>query len=191
MALPIIADTWRAAINWFNLGGQIAENVIHILAPGKTSSQVATALDTDIDPNMFLSVQVNAEAPTVSLTKLDGASATIDFPLTNWVGTAAGDWVPDVSALLTLETGVRGRSFRGRIYLPFTAENRVTDGLWTDPTNYPAQAAAWAEWMVDMSATGFDLVVASYKLAEATVIGAIVGHDAFATQRRRQGRLHP
>jgi hypothetical protein len=189
--LPVITDVFRCAINWQSTGGsgaQTAENVIHILAAGKTAAQVGAAIDGDTDPNMFLSMSSAVSAPSVSITPLDGTSATLDFPLTTWVGTAAGDFVPAVSQLLSLQTAVRGRSHRGRIYVPFTTENRVSQGFATDPTNPPAQAAAWLEWAADILVGGFTLVVASYKLRTAAAVTNIIGRQASATQRRRQER---
>lgn len=189
--LPVIADVFRVAIDWVGGSGQTAENVIHIKAPGKTAAQVVTAIDSDTDANMFLSVASAATAPHCSVTPLDGSSATFSGVLANWNGTAAGDYTPALAAIITLETAKRGRSYRGRIYLPFTAENRCTNGEWSDLTNPPAQAAAWAEWSTDIAVGGFTHVVASYRHATAEAVVNYVSHIAFATQRRRQGRLNP
>jgi hypothetical protein len=190
--LPVITDVFRCAIDWSSAAGfspTTAENVIHIKASGKTAAQVAAALDGDTDPNMFLSIASSASAPTVTITPLDGTSATVQFPLTTWLGTAAGEFVPAVAAVLSLYTGVRGRSHRGRIFLPFTAENRMANGFFSDPTNPPAMAAAWLEWAQDLLVGGFLLSVASYKLHTSDTVTSIIGRQAFATQRRRQERL--
>lgn len=188
-ALPIIADVFRCAINWNNGSGQLAENVIHVRAPGKTPTQVATAIDTHTAPNMFLSVANIALAPNVDVTPLDGSTATSRHALAHWLGTAAGEPIPQVAAIVTFHTALRGRSHRGRLYLPFTSENRVGGGLWTDPANPPAASLAWANWIAGNVVDGFHLVVASYLHSTSQDVTDATVQNYLATQRRRQERV--
>jgi hypothetical protein len=196
-ALPSIANTFRCAFRWSDTSGQNAVNVIHITtsAAGRTPLQVFTALDANVDTNMWGFQSTNAAVDSIDITPLDGVSATNSF-LTGrpgkWTGQSGGtDYTPAVSALIKLQTVHRGRSHRGRIFLPFVVEGMVTRGV-LDAGVVASVGAAWSDYADDLVAdatTPCSIVVASYKLASADVAHVVSCESVAGTQRRRQGRL--
>jgi hypothetical protein len=89
-----------------------------------------------------------------------------------------------------LQTGLRGRSFRGRVYRPFAAEETCSDGF-LDPANVLLLQTAWENFIASLAADAYSdtLVVASYKLATKDPVVNVVAEHALGTQRRRQTRL--
>lgn len=189
--LPVIANVYRVACNWSNdANSQIAENVIHVLAPDSTDEAVGTQLDSNATGTMFEPMANNVGCQTFSITKLDGTSATYNYTLgeDNWIGGTAGDFSPASSCVVAFATGERGRSKRGRVYLPFIAEAAITDGSMTAGLDTTV-SEAWAAFQDALSDVSMTLVVASYKLVEATAITGFSVKSAIGTQRRRQTRV--
>ena len=189
--LPVIPNTFRVALNWADAGGQTATNVIHILAAGKTSADVAESLDDQAATGLWESAVTSAGVIEYAITPLDGTTATTHYtPATpaSWKGSQSGDFSPAVAAIVKFGTGARGRSNRGRLYIPFTAESaQVNGGL--DGTIQAAMQSQWGTWEAAMAADGFQHVVASYKLAHENAVTNWQVETFLATQRRRQGRL--
>ena len=192
--LPVIPNVFRCAFNWVNTG-QIAVNVIHILdnTAAATASDIMNALDTTVTANMWGPVVPSASINDVGITPLDGIHATAHYgPLTpaHWTGQNGTDWVPQVAVVMKEGTGLRGRSHRGRIYLPFVAEVQIANGM-LDATSAGLMSTHWESWRTALnSATpSCTLVVASYKLHTAAAVESILCEQPLATQRRRQGRL--
>jgi hypothetical protein len=194
-ALPVIADTFRIAMHWTDGAGQNAVNVIHTKsAASAVASDVMELLDDTVTSNMWPSVATGCHVDDVAITPLDGTSATAHFsPGTpgNWTGGAgSAEYEPQISVIVKLTTLHRGRSFRGRVYLPFTAESVVSKGA-VDPTIAGDITTAWQTFVGALESdptTSSSLVVASYKLAVATDVISVLGEAEAATQRRRQGR---
>lgn len=195
-ALPVIADTYRVALNWLSSTGQIAANVIHIRtrASGHTAGDVMENLDDNAGSNLWLSCSSSAVVKDVAITPLDGSSATVHFSPASpgaWTGGQAGDFSPATSAIVKLTTSLRGRSHRGRIFLPFTGESVMSDGV-LDSTTAASMNTEWTAFAGVIGAdadTPMDIVVASYKLAQANIVDFFNVEGLLATQRRRQGRL--
>src|SRR3954471_17993449 len=98
MPLPVIANTWRCAINW-SLGSapNVAENVIHVRGPGLDAGTIAGVLDAAVTGGTgfpFDCISDQVHAPLVTITPLDGSGASNDEPLTHWAGINASDGVP-------------------------------------------------------------------------------------------------
>jgi hypothetical protein len=188
--LPVIANTWRCAVKWSEAGGQTAVNVIHVKGAGLNWGIIAAAFSAEAEAGMFDPVSSSASATTMDITPLDGTGATITEALTGWVGNGDPDWIPAVSGLVKLSTAKRGRSYRGRIFLPFYSETAQENGSvlgdWIG-----ADSGKWSEFNNDLFAGGtpLQLCVASYKHATSEVVTAITQEPVLATQRRRQGRL--
>jgi hypothetical protein len=126
------------------------------------------------------------------ITPLDGVSATKTYtPVTpsHWQGATGGDVSPQTAGILKFTTANRGRSHRGRMFMPFPAESQTAFGQYVDGT--PTTAAnAWNIFAAAMLANSpsFVLVVASYKLESAQVVTGIHGELSTGTQRRRNTR---
>lgn len=194
--LPVIANVTRCALNWTHSDGQIATNVIHILGPGGgyTDAQLRAGLDAAMDAAQWGSASVNATVSDLALTPLDGSSATTHSPPatpSKWTGGNPDPFSPATAVIVKLQTGFRGRSKRGRIFVPFTSTTVLTDGA-VESATATNMATAWQDFQDDLNAgtPSFTMVVASYKLAsEEVVIPPISVELVAATQRRRQGRL--
>lgn len=188
--LPIIADTFRVAVNWNSDSGQIAENVMHIRGAGKSAAEVGAELNAAATQTMFAPMVTTAGANTATITPLDGSSATLEYELDlpPFIGTTDGDFLPACAVIFTLYTALRGRSYRGRLFLPFVGEAAVDDGALVTPSASDL-VDPWATFVTTLIGDGFALVVASYKLALATDVTHVVPQNFLGTQRRRQTRL--
>jgi len=190
-ALPVIANTYRVALSWELGGGQTAANVIHILKAASTAAAVMAQLDAAATQAMWFGVSSNASVNKLTCTPLDGISASqiLGVSGAKWSGNSAGaECYPGASPLVSLRTAGRGRSRRGRIYLPFGAEASQADGELSGGVVTSGQTA-WDTWLATMIAATFQPVVASYKLALAFPVLNVSCETPLATQRRRQGRL--
>lgn len=194
--LPIIANTFRVSLDWTNGAGQIAENVIHIRthAAGPDASAIFELLQDTVTSNMWASVGSGGAIQQVDIIPLDGVTATESFATGGagiWAGGGVGEVLPAVAAMVKLGTGLRGRSHRGRVFVPFTSEAGVTAGILNAGTAALMQTD-WTAFLLALSAdatTPSDLVVASYKLSSAAAVTGLLVESALGTQRRRQGRL--
>jgi len=95
--------------------------------------------------------------------------------------------IPQVSALVKLTTNERGRSKRGRIFLPWVNEGIADQGTLTS-TRQTAMQSAWNTFISDMSTNNCPVVVASYKLASSAIVQTLFVESLLATQRLRQPR---
>jgi hypothetical protein len=149
------------------------------------------ALDDAVTSALWNTVSSNAHVDHVSITPLDGTSATASFtPVVPaaWVGGRAGDTIPNMATIVKLTTGLRGRDRRGRMYLPFLPEGSQADGTITD-VNLAAMQTAWTALLGTLTADNWALVVASYKLSHDAPVLSVLCESVAGTQRRRQSRL--
>lgn len=192
-ALPIIADTYRVAFQWVGQSGQSAISVLHFHKTGGTAAGVASDIDTNIAANMWTHTNTNTKVTALHVTPLDGSSSTFVLGVTGskWAGTSgAADTSPASAVVVSLRTALRGRSNRGRIFLPFCTENVISDGSLLS-ANVAIGQAAWNSFLAAMVSPAAQLVVASYKLAQQHAVTSILYEQALGTQRRRQERLRP
>lgn len=189
MPLPVIADTYRVALNWTGPSGTHAVNVIHLLKSGTTAASIASTMDANVTTNMWNNVSASAQVTSLQVTPLDGSSATYVLNTTGakWTGPNVGtDFAPAVANVISLRSNFRGRSKRGRVYMPYQAEAGMSNGV---NGNTALSQTAWNNWLAAMIAAGAQPVIASYKLASQVPITAIIVESVLGTQRRRQSRL--
>ena len=189
--LPTIANVFRVALNWRNsLPGQQAENVIHVHSTLSDAAAVADVVDGAIPVNLFVTTTSIAAPATYSVTPLDGHSATVDSPVSNphAAGLGSTEYIPGMAAVVSLYTGERGRSYRGRVFLPWVAENMQANGI-LDGTHRAQLEFAWNTFIAELIASDTPLVVASYKLATATNVTSAIVQGGAGTIRRRQERV--
>lgn len=189
MPLPVIANTYRVALDWV-LGSSIATNVMHFTAVGSSAGAVAASVNTNVTAAMWGFVSLSAQVQQMAVTPLDGSTATLIFPTSGakWTGSQGGDWSPASCGIVSLRTNLRGRSHRGRLYIPFVAEAAMTNGALV-AGQQSAAGLAWTNFLTAMSAASVPLQVASYKLVLVTPCTATIVELALGTQRRRQSRL--
>ena len=189
--LPVIAGVFRVAFNWANdAPGQIAENVMHFRSPTLTAAGVGAALIESVVRDQWTPVVHTSGVNTLVITKLDGSSATFDQSIStiNFTGLGGTEWIPAVAPIVSFATGLRGRSYRGRIYLPFCDEAAVADGQLVGTIASDLQTA-WEEFGAACYSNGLTHVVASYVHATAAEVQSYACQAAVGTMRRRQTRV--
>lgn len=189
-ALPVIADVYRVALNWTD-SGQSAVNVMHILRSGATASVIAASVDANVTTAMWGTVVNGASVNHLVVTPLDGAGASYTLNTTGakWTGSGGvADPCVQCAVMIKLSTTLRGRSNRGRLYLPFTSEAVSGGGVIAAGTQTTVQNA-WNAFLTAMVAAGSQPVVASYLHATQHPVSAYTVELAMGTQRRRQSRL--
>jgi hypothetical protein len=211
--LPIITGVTRVAFNWtLTPAGQTAANVMHFSQTTVSQSALLGLLNTNVTAAMWQGVSSTAKVATLTMTTLDGTSATITYATTGagWqAGGGTGDFSPATACIVSLATNQRGRRARGRLYLPFQTESSISSGTVTGAVT-PAQTA-WTTFLSNMTSGGAPLVVASYGHGyhkhkntdgsitltpvtwppQALPVVAATVETQLATQRRRQTRIRP
>jgi uncharacterized protein YfiM (DUF2279 family) len=170
-------------------------NVIHILDKTGTAiaSDIAVEMDAAADASLWNEVVPSASVTDIAVTPLDGVTATSHYvPATpgNWVGQNGADFAPAAAQVIKLGTGLRGRSHRGRVFVPFQNQLAYTDGLLSSGTA-AARSTSWQDFNDDMAGGAHNLAItiASYKLATQQPVVSFNCELPLGTQRRRQGRL--
>lgn len=190
-ALPIIANVFRVAFNWANdVDGQISENVMHFRGPGLVAVDLGPIIQAALQVHQWAPLPTTWGLDTLSVTALDGGSATVTYSLTGGhvEGESTGDWSPASAAVVSLTTDQRGRSYRGRIFLGPCAESAINDGRLVLPL--PAEmVTAWEAFNAAAIADGLSHGVASYKHATFNEVLTYAVQAGIGTQRRRQTRV--
>ncbi len=199
MPLPIIAGTVRAAVRGTQSNGKPWVNVWHLRkigAPPVTAADIA-AWDAQfvkfyIGPaagggNFWLGrMGLGGSLQDITYTPLDGTSpSTVVSHAAATSGGAAA--VPgEVAFVLTLRTQIRGRRYRGRIYLAGLDKALLNnDGTATAATISNATLQIVGVQAL-LTPAGAQLVVASYRYALATDITQYTMDGRGDMQRRRK-----
>ena len=187
--LPVIANIHRCAILIEDPTAQRAVNVLHIRGTGLTAEQVADNLDAALDGNMYGAMSSTCHLRLLTVTPLDGVSASFSKVIDHAGAGPDVGFIPQVAALVKLQTALRGREHRGRVFMPFTSEGSVANGQVAVLVVASIQSA-WDDFVADLTlgASECHLVVASYKLASAEDVTTVLAEHQTATQRRRQER---
>lgn len=193
MPLPEIEDVYRCAFTWTNPASpSYAVNVLHVRCPLGVEEDVFDAIDDGVQLHQFETVINDWSVTDLTITRLDGGSASKQFEPTNWQGESdsATGAIINAPVIIKMQTGLRGPANRGRIYLPFTAEPAQLDGKLS--AGVAAEVTtAWADWMAAMEADspGVVLGVASYAHETFNPVTNILCENELGTMRRRQQRL--
>lgn len=190
--LPIITSTWRVAFNWFDSTTAVtAENVMHFREGSTGVLALSAAIDSHVTAGMWQQTTANQVIQSLDLTPLDGSGLTQHFITGSGVkysgDLSGGDYIPQGCMLVKNLTGVRGRSHRGRVYLPWVAESVQSNGTLT-AANVASCTTAWNTFLAAMRADEWAPVVASYTLGTAEDTIAFTVEPKMATQRRRMHR---
>ena len=176
------------------------ENVLHFFTD---ESPITSSLLVDLNSNLALAWQTSVmpflsnqyvmkEIYTVDLSVAAGAVAT-DTTLAGATGDLSANPLPgNVCFCVSLRTGIRGRSFRGRIYLSGLTEPDVTNNL-VDGALVLNYVSGLDDLRTSMLGAGFPWVVVSRisggvprVSGVVTTISAVVAVDnRVDTQRRR------
>jgi hypothetical protein len=101
--------------------------------------------------------------------------------------------LPNNAALVVTQyTDQRGRSFRGRNYIPGLPQSDLEDPSHVTPTQAADWAAVWADLFSTMTTGGYTPVVTSYSFnkvprttAVSTPISSVAANNELDSQRRR------
>jgi hypothetical protein len=209
--LPTINGIHRVAFSWrASASGPYAANVMHFYNASMDPDGLKTALDANVTTAMWAGCNNNVTCYQLTITPLDGTSATRLYTVSGskWTGTGTASGIePAASVVVSLKTANRGRRYRGRVYLPFPDEALVGDGSLTAATT--TAQAAWDAFRTAMATASFPLHIASYGrsyhktggkgqpivltpvswTAFSTAVTSITVEKVLGTQRRRQTRL--
>lgn len=192
--LPTIPNTHRVAFNWANADNPTwrATNVMHFSKSGGNPADLVTKIDSHVTATMWGQTSSSASVSNLVVTPLDGSSVSFPFNTgspAKWKGTLSSfNYVPQVACVVKELTGKRGRSYRGRVYLPWVLEDTQLAGLLTASIQGTMQTA-WLAFFSAMTADSWDWVVASYKLSTSEKIVAIAVEQNLGTVRKRWRRI--
>jgi hypothetical protein len=124
---------------------------------------------------------------------LDGTSSTVSYTTASAGsagGNASGSDMPEaIAQIIKWQTGTRGRSHRGRSYLPGVRSNLLNDPRTNalTPTAVANLATYGLDFLNDLAALGHpqSMAILSIKLGIATQVHYAVGNPNAGIQRRR------
>jgi hypothetical protein len=168
MALPVIAGVARASLAGQVAGGGRWSNTWHArrIDLGDPTAVSVALLEADLVAFYATAILSNCHTGTtldaVDITPLDGSSGAFHTTLAI-DGSGSGDSLPpEVSCVITIRTGARGRRSRGRVYLPaFVIGALSPTGQLGTATNVGIQAVI-TTLAAAVLVSGWELGVASY-----------------------------
>jgi hypothetical protein len=195
---PEINNTYRVLLN-FKIGGAFLGQT-HLdfkFSPNPTwgptfaSDLVNEIGDILLANNVDDALGTTVTIPTWTVQNFDDPTqADIDVS-SDFVGGEASNPLPsNVSAIVSLKTGLRGRSFRGRAYWPGYTEASSVENTF-NATSQANLQAVYDELVggVDVGIPVGKLCVISIKTASSHDVTAAIAEGTWATQRRRLGRF--
>jgi hypothetical protein len=186
MPLPAITNGYYAQIRSVLHSSQFAEVTMCFVASSTTSADLGQLIGDTWHDEVMGNLSADYFLTSVLVTKLDTVSAGVDtgFAIAGGDGNGA---LPDQVALgVTLQTGLAGRSRRGRWYIPGIPNNQV-DG---DPSLFKSTYVATMQGNVDsfmsaMATGGAELQVLSRAIPDAQPVTSLLVRRQIRTQRRR------
>lgn len=194
MPLPVVTDTWLVRLLFTGSPLQRTATV-NLHFRDTVGTQTAADLFADLDAsalaNMWNLVSSNVGVTGVSVTKLDGTSASVGFGIAafpaKWTGSGGADAVLGGAAVVSLKSALRGPKWRNRVYLPAIAEASQSDGTF-DATKVANSTVAWAAFAASMLAAGWESVVVSPTEELAVTTTSLQVRPFVRSQRRRNRR---
>ena len=194
MALPVIDHVYRCTVNQTS-GAFPMANVFHVFNSSDPDPlDVAAAVGQAwADSGNIAAVQDTGVLYTTSdVIPLDGATASASWNFSlggNINGDHTGGPVPpQVAMTISIQTALRGRSHRGRLYLgglsdPYFDESTLQ---WSDDAVSETQTH-WDNFISDLAGGSPNLFfgVASYVLADFNIMTSSNTNHALGTQRMR------
>ena len=161
---------------------------MHIHAPSLGPDDVWAAIDANVTLDMWGFTNQNSVVDQVTIQALNGSSiASVYTPAgAKWAGAqgTTNQTIPQAAAIIKLVTLTRGRSYRGRLYIPWVCENMQSGGALDASTVADCQAN-WQDFVADLIDASMELCVASYKLSIQTTVVSTICEPWTGTQRHR------
>jgi hypothetical protein len=195
--LPVIANTYRFTLPWLDsthVVGVQPVNVLHFRATSGTVSSISGVVETALNAHgslMFDVIYTGLSLQSMEVLPLDGSSATFVAAVSpSVVGGGSGGVVPNCATVVSLHTGQRGSRGRGRVYVGPMGETQIDNGT-VVATSQANMLSAWGSFVndINVASPSVQLVVASYKYADAHDVTNIRIDKVLGTQRRRQNQL--
>lgn len=181
------------------IAGQTTNNVMHFRSVDTTPDMIAAlgplVRDWFVDNPMRLNCDGHMSWSKVHVNPLESSVLPYDISFSMvGVGGPSTNFLPFVTAVFQLQTGVAGRRGRGRIYAPGFGQGQFNNGLWDDSAmvRLNAVAAALQAFWVDVSGPnykgqGWDMVVCPRGDPSSPLgLSAVVARTMVGSQRRRQ-----
>jgi len=179
--------------------GQTFVNVLHFKkTSGSIDAAAITALNTELTKlyggaaysggavPMLNNCPAATQTLDVTYTPLDGSSASTVLALAA-TGSGTTDLLPgETCPIITLRTAIRGRSYRGRVYLPAQHDTSQTSSGGVATGVIVAYNLQLAGFLAALTGINWQWVVASYLLSQATPVTAALLRNYYAAQRRRR-----
>jgi hypothetical protein len=198
-ALPTIPHVVRTSVQGTLTNGQQWANVMHhnFTGGGWPAASDITALHAKVvrlysgsiytsGITLFLQCKNNVTLDRIVYTPLDGTAASTTTDV-NATATETTDSLPVETALgITIRTGFRGRSYRGRMFLPAWCENqngsdgRLPSGTATQLVN------EFTGYQTDLGTANWTFGVASYRLVLFNSMTSVTVHREWHVIRRRR-----
>ena len=186
--LPIIADTYLWTVN-YKIGTAPFANVLCISKPSSSAAIVnGNMWSVWTATNSMVSLQSNTvDYQNSYCLPLNGSGLADIAVRTGTHGSVSSPAVtPQTCAIFTFRTGLRGRSYRGRMYLGGVQNlllgTPTTQWSSTGMTGFNAAITAWNAALVTQ---GLTHEVLSRKLGVATPVLQIVARQYLGSQRNR------
>lgn len=191
-----VGDTYEIALRWEQLDGTLAlMNVWHFrqesaIVQPTASRDLNTAVRQGAIPTLLPVVPNAFRTQTANIFNIDNPTEGEVVTGAFLTGTATGDVIPmQTGPLVHWLTGFRGRSYRGRSFLPPTVEASVLSQGVIEPTALTIYADFAAD-LINIPATGthgeWQLMVYSPTLNIKTVVTSFEVRGTVATLNRRQ-----
>lgn len=196
-ALPVIPNVFKCTFE-YSSGEATFVNVFSVIGEGSTPSSLAAGLMTSFLTfgghsriQSLLSSSVSLDRVTVLA--LDGSSTVevVDFPPATFGLGAVSPAPANAALIITLLTGARGRSRRGRMFLGGIPRTSIGGDGARWGASIVADAVLWfQEWLDQLATidTGVALGVLSIKNGDFHVLTSFVPRTYFGSIRARTER---
>ena len=191
--LPVLNDIWRVTFNWDAVNGVAPRNVMHFHdeGGGADAAAILSSIDARVNADMWTCMKDAYEVQSLSLIKLNGSAATHELAVTpdpKWVGGSTGEIVPNVSGIVSLGSGLRGRQHRGPVFVGPCTENSSGLGYLTS-TAHDAMQAGWDSFRANMATDTVPLQIASYRYAGSVDVSTCTVREKTGSVRSRLKQL--
>ena len=191
--LPIISNVYRIAVDFQPLSGIQPVCVHHVRTTTADVAEIGAAWWAAAPDGLYGPMLAGHEPQSISIIPLDGATATrvVARPGgANDLCLGTGQSMPQVAALVSMRTVVRGPRGRGRQYVGPLVEQAQDQGVMESTTRANLETA-WVNFLSELALGDppLTLGVASYTHEEFQPLESITVDTITATQRRRQDQL--
>lgn len=193
LPLPVVSDVYLTRLVFTDANAPrdaVCDLYFKDSAGGHTGDDLFTAFAASVRRDQWAFQKTTTKLTNVKTTKLDGTAATRDH-LTDsnvkWTGQASGALILQGCDVVTIRTGFRGRSRRGRIYLPWVCEDVQDNGI-LGTASVSAAQTAWSAFLADMVTAGYPPHVVSPLHGDSVQAVSYTVRPYLKTQRRRARR---